>query len=322
MQKQVYVIVLSYNSANRIGDCLGALKKQTCKHQLVVVDNASGDGSVELIQKDYPEAVLLTNSYNKGFAGGVNTGLRYAQEQGGRYAALINDDAVAEKDWLEKLVRFMEDNPKAGIAASKIIGAKDNILDSTGECYSVWGLAYPRGRGEKDAGQYDDQRWIFGASGGASIYRLKLLKQIGLFDEDFFLYYEDVDISYRAQLAGWKVGYVPEAIVHHEIGASSGQVKGLYTYHTLKNLPLLLWKNTPWRLMPKIWPRLVLAYSGFVLKALARGYFVPVLKGLAMGTVLWPKKLIERTRIQRSRKVSAQYIDSIIVHNFPPRSTS
>ena len=87
------------------------------------------------------------------------------------------------------------------------------------------------------------------------------VRQIGLFDEDFFAYYEDVDISFRAQLAGWKVAFVPGAIVYHEIGATSGRVKGLAAYHTLKNLPLLMWKNVPWRLMPKVWPRLALAYT-------------------------------------------------------------
>jgi GT2 family glycosyltransferase len=235
-----------------------------------------------------------------------------------KYVALLNNDAVANKNWLVHLQDFLDNNAEAGIATSKILEAKSNKLDSTGECYTVWALSYPRGRGEADTDRYDKNTWIFGASGGASMYRVELLKQIGLFDEDFFAYYEDVDISFRAQLAGWKVAYVPNAVVHHQIGATSSKVKGLTTYHTLKNLPLLLWKNVPWTLVPKIWIRLAFAYSTFAGKAITRGQFGPLFKALLVGSLLWPKKLIERNKIQRTRKVTAKYIDSIITHDLPP----
>jgi GT2 family glycosyltransferase len=181
-------------------------------------------------------------------------------------------------------------------------------------------LPYPRGRNDTNLHAYDNQTEIFGASGGASLYRSALFQDIGLFDEDFFAYYEDVDLSFRAQLAGWKVAYVPAAIAHHEIGATSSKVKGFYTYHTLKNLPLLLWKNVPWNLMPKIWLRLVIAYLAFLASALMRGHFWPIVKGMAMGTYYWPKKLVQRHAIQKDRKVPSSYINSIIVHDLPPQA--
>jgi len=147
-----------------------------------------------------------------------------------------------------------------------------------------------------------------------------MLKQIGLFDEDFFAYYEDVDLSFRAQLAGWKVAFVPDAVVYHQISATSSKIKGFATYHTLKNLPLLFWKNVPLGLMPKVGPRFVLAYSSFVGRTLLRGQFGPFFKGLFMSLYLWPKKIAQRRKIQRDRKVSVSYINSIITHDLPPNA--
>ena len=318
--EKVYVVIPNWNGADRIRACLDSLKAQTKDHTVVVVDNGSADDSVDIIEKHYPDAALIKHSKNFGFAGGVNAGIKYAIEKDAKYVALLNNDAVADKGWLENLASFLDDNPKAGIAAAKICDSGKTHLDSTGELYTIWGLPYPRGRGEEYSDKYDKDAWVFGASGGASLYRIRMLKEIGLFDEDFFAYYEDGDISFRAQLAGWKIGYVPRAEVYHEINATAGAIKGFMTYQTLKNLPLLLWKNVPWRLMPKIWPRLALAWSGILLSALRRGQLAAVLKGVTMGTILLPKKLAQRYEIQRNRKVSLDYINSMITHDLPPNA--
>ncbi|MBX4197087.1 glycosyltransferase [Candidatus Saccharibacteria bacterium] len=319
MQK-LYVVIPNWNGADRLRSCLDSLRTQSLQHQIIVVDNGSVDESVEIIEKEYPEIILIRHKRNKGFAGGVNAGIKYAIQHSAKYVALLNNDAVADKKWLKNLVGFLDDNPKTGIATSKICDDKKTHLDSTGDLYTIWGLPYPRGRGEPYTNKYDADTLVFAASGGASLYRIKMLEQIGLFDEDFFAYYEDVDISFRAQLAGWKISYVPEAVVYHEIGATSGLIKGFTTYQTLKNLPLLLWKNVPWKLMPKVWPRLVLAYCGIVFSALRRGQFAAVIKALVVGAILWPKKLIERGRIQRNRQVPTSYVNSIITHDLPPNA--
>jgi GT2 family glycosyltransferase len=183
-------------------------------------------------------------------------------------------------------------------------------------------LPYPRGRGEKISNEYDNVTAVFGASGGASIYRVKMLEQIGLFDEDFFAYYEDVDLSFRAQLAGWKVAYVPGAVVYHQIGATSSRVPDFTTYQTLKNLPMLMWKNVPWRLMPKVWWRFELAYTLIVIRALSRGQFGAVFKGLVMWIVLSPKKFYQRHQIQKRRKVTIEYLNSMITQDLPPNAHS
>jgi GT2 family glycosyltransferase len=317
---KISVVVPNWNGKQSLGDCLDALRGQSQKAQIIVVDNGSVDGSVDFVEKNYPDVALVKHPKNRGFAGGVNGGIKKAIELGAKYVALLNNDAVADKDWLKYLAAYMENSPKTGIATSKICDAKKTHLDSTGDLYTIWGLPFPRGRGEADINKYDNDRWVFGASGGASLYRINMLRQIGLFDEDFFAYYEDVDISFRAQLAGWKVAYVPAAVVYHQIMATSSQIKGFATYHTLKNLPMLMWKNVPWALMPKVWPRLALAYSGIALRALLRGQLGSFFKGTFMGSILLPKKFVQRYKIQKSRRVSTAYLNSIITHDLPPNA--
>ena len=148
-----------------------------------------------------------------------------------------------------------------------------------------------------------------------------MLKEIGLFDNDFFAYYEDVDISFRAQLAGWKVLYEPSAVAYHEIGATSSKIPGFTTYQTIKNLPWLFWKNVPSKYLLKVGVRFYFAYISFIISALLRRQFRPVLKGVFVSTMLLPKKLVQRHKIQASAKVSPEYIWSIMTHDLPPNAT-
>ncbi len=311
------VVVPNWNGADSLKRCLDSLLKQSLKPHIIVVDNGSVDGSVGIIES-YACIELIQHARNLGYAGGVNAGFKRAIELGFNYAAPFNNDAVADEHWLEKLVDHIDKHSEVGVAACKLLNADGTAIDSTGDYYTIWGLPYPRGRGETGINKYDADTEIFAASGGASLYRVKMLEEIGLFDEDFFAYYEDVDLSFRAQLAGWKVAYVPAAIAYHQIGATSGKLKGFTTYQTLKNLPQLLWKNMPPGLLWPVWRRLVLAYSFFLLRALSRGQIVAVVKGLFVGATLWPGTLLKRRKIQGSRKVSNEYIWSVLVHDLPP----
>src|SRR5207253_2984925 len=137
--------------------------------------------------------------------------------------ALFNNDAVADKNWLQSLVNTMSANSEVGIATSKLLLEDKKHIDSTGDFYSIWGMPLPRGRNQLDNGQFDKPEEVFGATGGASLYRAKMLNEIGLFDEKFFAYYEDVDISFRARLAGWKVYYQPKAIAYHGLSKTSSR---------------------------------------------------------------------------------------------------
>ncbi|MDB5175760.1 MAG: glycosyltransferase family 2 protein [Candidatus Saccharibacteria bacterium] len=315
------VVVPNWNGKADLPACLNSLLKQTQDCEIVVVENGSTDGSLELLAESFPTVTVLPQPVNLGFAGGVNAGIRYAIQKGYDYVALFNNDAIADADWLRNLWQGMADE-STGITTCTLASADGQHLDSTGEEYSVWGLPYPRGRGEAIKGQYDGQPAIFAASGGASLYRVAMLNEIGLFDEDFFAYYEDVDISFRTQLAGWKVRYVPAAIAYHDAGTTSSKIKGFVTYQTMKNLPVLLMKNVPRKYLFRIGWRFFLAHTLFFLRAVSRGQGWTALKGDAVGTRLLFKNLPVRRAIQKSRKVPDEYIWGMLVHDLPPNATS
>ena len=319
--KKTAVVVPNWNGKESLGACLNSLLGQSIKCTVIVVENASTDGSLGYIKKNYPAVELVVNKKNLGFAGGVNSGIRRALELKCDAVALFNNDAVADKKWLETLVSKLKSDYRLGIVTGKLMAENKVKLDSTGDQYTVWGLPFPGGRGEKDTGKYDKSTEIFGASGGASLYRVEILKEIGLFDEDYFAYYEDVDISFRAQIAGWKVMYEPSAIAYHQIGATSSKIPGFTTYQTIKNLPWLFWKNVPRKYLFTVGVRFYIAYFSFIFSAISRGQIVPVLKGFFVSLVLMPKKLFERHKIQSKMKVSPEYIWSIMTHDLPPNAT-
>lgn len=314
------VIVPNWNGEDSLKGCLDSLRAQTLKAHIIVVDNGSADGSVEFIEKHYPEVELIRHDQNKGYAGGVNPGFKRAIELGAKYAAPFNNDAIADKQWLAKLVEYLDSNERAGIAACKLLTTDGKRLDSTGDYYTVWGLPYPRGRGETDIDKYDSETDIFAASGGASLYRVKMLEQVGLLDETFFAYYEDVDLSFRARLAGWKVAFVPNSIAYHEISATSSRIKGFATYQTLKNLPMLLVKNVPRRYLYRVGWRYFLAQTLFFGRAVARGHGWLAVKGKVMCVLLLPATLNKRHHVQRSKSVSDEYIWELLVHDLPPNA--
>ncbi len=314
-------MVPNWNGGSSISQCLRSLIAQVSPANIIVVDNGSTDNSVRLIKKEFPGVGIVVKKRNLGFAGGVNAGIRQAIKYNADYIAIFNNDAVADTRWIEQLVNTLANNQHIGIACSKMISTNQELLDSTGEFYTSWGLPYPRGRGEPVSDKYDQETPVFGASGGASLYRVEMLKEIGLFDEDFFAYYEDVDLSFRAQLAGWKVAYVPSAIAYHQIGATSSKIKGFTTYQTLKNLPMVVRRNVPLGLLPTVLPRFWLAYTTFFWSAVARGEVWPALKGWVMAMFYLPKNMFERRQIQKTRKVPVDYIKSMLVHDLPPSAT-
>jgi GT2 family glycosyltransferase len=317
---EAVVVVPNWNGRADLAKCLDSLRKQSLRPHVIVVDNNSADDSVGLVEKEYPEAELIKHSENKGYAGGVNPGFKRAIELKAKYVAAFNNDAVADKDWLKSLVECLDKKPEAGAAACKLLTADGKKIDSTGDYYTVWGLPYPRGRGETDLDKYDDQTDVFAASGGASLYRVKMLEQIGLLDEDFFAYYEDVDLSFRAQLAGWKVAYVPSAIAYHQISATSRKIKGFAAYQTMKNLQLLWYKNVPCGYRFKTGWRFTLASSLFLLRAITRGQGWAALKGDLKGSWLISKKAGERRRIKKLQTVSNEYIWDMMTHDLPPNA--
>ncbi len=303
-----------------IEKCLKSLQKQTAEHKVIVVDNGSTDGSDELVKANFPEVKLIKKSKNHGFAGGVNIGIKQALAEEADYIALLNNDAVAKPDWLENLSRTMLGRPEAGIVTSKLMRSDKEHFDSTGDFYSIWGMPFPRGRNQRDKGQYDDSGEVFGASGGASLYRASMLREIGLFDERFFAYFEDVDISFRAQLARRAVIYCPAAIAYHEVSATSSRMAGSFTrYHSIKNLLILYTKNMPATLYWLYLPLFVLQMLRLGLSSFVKGGAWAYLQAIVRFVICLPGILKDRCEIQKSRKVSVGRINRLLFHRRPPR---
>ncbi len=334
MTNRIFVIIPNCNGAKRLEASVKSVLSQSYKDLvLVIVDNGSKDSSRQIIEKYQnkdPRVQAIYRDKNYGYTGGVNPGFGLAIKEGATYAAPFNNDAVADKDWLRHLATFLDDNPKYGIAACTVLHEDGKTIDSTADQYTVWGIPFPRGRDEPASNRYDQDTNIFGASGAASMYRVKMLKEIGLLDQDFFAYYEDIDLSFRAQLAGWKVAFVPSSVVYHEQGKTSAELArrkttgrvatSFTTKQYMRNLPFVVVKDVPGRLLWHILPRFILAYTIFFLKAIPQGRGWGALQGTAVFWFKLPKKLVERHRIQKNRKVSTSYVWGLILHDLPPNA--
>jgi len=321
---RVAIVVLNWNGIEDTLECLTSLKSQTyTDFKVVVVDNGSIDNSKELLEKYKKESdesiQIIHNPKNRGFAGGVNTGISWALTNNFDYVALFNNDAVADPDWLKILVEAAQPED-IGISTGLLLHRDGKTIDSSGDWQSSWGLPFPRSRGNP-RDEAPEAGFVFGASGGASLYKLSMIRQIGLFDEDFFAYYEDADFSFRAQLAGWKVIYSPKAIAYHKQGATSSKIPGFAIYQTFKNLPLLFIKDIPNGLRLKVGIKFYFAYVLILLNAIAKGNGKPALKGTWMSFILSFKKLKERKEIQKNKKVTTHYIESVFWNDLPPDQT-
>jgi GT2 family glycosyltransferase len=314
------VVVPTLNGLEDLKNCLASLRRQTTECTIIVVTNGTTDGTQRFISLNYPEVIVLSYPRPLGFAGAVNAGIRYSIEHGFRRIALLNNDAVAARDWLARVSERMDLNPSCGVVTSKIKSVEENRLDSTGDYYTNWFLPYPRGRGKRDRGQYETPEKIVAASGGASLFKSETFQNIGLFDEAFFAYYEDVDVGLRAQHAGIEVWYEPQAVVTHKIGATSSRIKGFTTAQTMKNLPLVVIKNVPFRLILKYGWKFWLAYTLFALRACTRWQGHYALKGWLKSIYYTPHALVERRRIMKFSKLSTEEFDKILVHDLPPNA--
>lgn len=322
----VLIVVLNWNGLADTERCLASLDKLTYeKFTILLVDNASTEPKTkqklrELKTTYANRLTILRNTTNEGFAGGVNTGIRYGIENKFDYIALFNNDAVAEPDWLTNLVTAAERQASAA-TTGLLLHADGTTIDSSGDWYSIWGLPFPRGR-NRPASDAPESGFVFGASGGATLYKTSLFEAIGLFDETFFAYYEDVDVSFRAQLAGHTVYYEKSAVAYHKQGASSARVPGFGVRQALKNLPLLYIKNVPNGLLLPIGVRFWFAYTLITLKALAGANFKPALTGWLQGVWLfWTHGIPGRFKIQRNSTVSTEHIEQLLWRDLPPDQT-
>lgn len=326
-KNRLAIVVLNWNVADDTIKCLGSLRKQAgIQPDIILVDNASTDDSITTLThyiKSNPDSPIhfIKNTTNSGFAGGINTGIRYALENQYEYIGTLNPDATADKNWAKSLVGVLESSMSSGIATGILAREDYKTIDSTGDFYTTWGIPSPRNRNDGISKAPQTSENVFGSTGGGFIARASMFRDIGLFDEAFFMYYEDVDLSFRAQLAGYTVVYTPKAVAYHKLSASTNKVPGLATKQTFKNLPLVFIKNVPIELWILILPRFSLTYILILGNAIAHGRGIDALSGWLRSCVLVFGALKERKRIQKNKRVSATYIKSIILHDIPPEQT-
>lgn len=317
---KISVVVPNWNGAEFLADSLRSIENQSLEADIIVVDNGSTDDSINIIEKSFPKVILLKNSVNLGFSGGVNIGINYALENGSEYIALFNNDAIAEPDWLDKLMKRMVSDEKIGVVTCKFKRFDKKHFDSTGDFYTTRGVPFPRGRNLEDKGQFDVAGPVFSASGGASLFRSKTLNEVGLMDERFFAYIEDVDLGFRTQLAGWEVWYEPEAVAYHRVSATTSKMVSSFSrYHWIKNFLMTYTKNMPTLLYWKYFPLFIFQYLRYGISSIVRGGFWAYLRSTARFIVLLPGVLKDRHLIQKKRRVTAKQIDELLVHSRPPR---
>ena len=276
------------------------------------MDNGSTDGSLELLSREFPEVRAISLRENLGFAAAANAGINASDSE---LAALLNNDTEQEPEWLGALVRAADSHRDAGSFASKMLDFHDRrTLDGAGDALRLSGLPYRIGHGERDRGQFDAPGYVFGACGAAALYRRRMLEDIGLFDEDFVSYCEDVDLGFRAQLSGYGCYYVPEAVIYHMGGASTGGKRSATatTLGTRNSLSLLV-KNLPLSVAPHLLPFFVAGQLARLLTATATGNPRAHLEGLAGAWTHLPLMREKRRGIQDERKVSDLGIRRVIL---------
>lgn len=321
----VGVVVLNWNCADdSIACATSLLNQQDADVVVVLVDNASTDDSPAVLQQfseQNENVVFIQNDINSGFAGGVNKGVSYCLENGFSFIGTLNPDAKASPEWVENLMSELNQFSDAGIATGLLLNSDGSKVDTSGEFYTTWGIPGPRGRGGDTKGAPSASEYVFGSTGGGFIARAELFRAVGLFDEAFFMYFEDVDLCFRAQLAGYRVRFTPKAIAYHKQGASSKKVPGLTIYNTFKNIPLVFIKNVPGRLFWYIGIRFCLMYQLLLISAIRHGNGWPALKGAFASIAKSPAAYKKRWTIQRHRKVNVHYISSIIHKGPLPNQT-
>lgn len=307
---EISVIIPNWNGRNLLDTCLSSLRRQTYRDfEIIVVDNGSIDDSIQFLESSYQEVKILRLEVNRGFCVAVNCGIKLAR---GKYIALLNNDTETDTAWLAELVKALNENPAVGFCASKMINFfKRNIIDDAGDLLSYYG--HTVGRNEVDTGQYDQPRFIFSACAGAAIYRREIFQKVGFFDEDFFAYYEDVDLGMRAQLMGYKCLFVPTAIVYHMIQATSSRMPAKRFIWMQRNIICVHLKNMPLKLLIKIiTPFFILhTYSSFLY--LVKTKDIGTLVKMYCSTIkILPSTIRKRRNIQKKITVPISYIKSII----------
>lgn len=311
MTPQASVVIPSWNGARFLGPCLESLDRQSWRDfEVLVVDNGSTDGTAATLAA-FPAVGCLRLPENRGFAAACNAGIKATA---GEVVVLLNNDTEAEPAWLERLVGGLLAAPDAGMAQPKVrLFDRRDVLHTTGDTVNRAGMPANRGVWELDRGQWDGQREVFGANAAAAAYRRSMLADVGLLEERFGSYLEDVDLAWRARLRGWRCIYVPEAVIYHHVSATGGGP--LASYLVARNRWWLVARCYPGRLLLRNAGRVLTAQLGVTAAALRswRGAAArATLRGQLVGAFTWPRMLGARRTIQARRNVDDATLERLL----------
>ena len=311
---KVSVIVVNWNGERFLKDCLSALSGQTYpNYEIILVDNGSSDNSICFTRENFPEVKLVALTENTGFTGGNAAGVGVAV---GDFVSLVNNDARPAKTWLENLIKPMLGDRTVGICASKLIFENSLTLNGAGDGLTTAGVGFNRGLG-KDAAEFAMPELVFGACGAAVLYRRRMLDEIGFLDEDFFLYDEDTDLNFRAQLAGWKCIYIPTAVAYHMANATSNRLSDLHVYYHTRNLEFVWIKNMPSEIMLRFAHHKIIQELGsFCYICLRHGKWVPFFRAKRDALRMLPVMMKKRAKIQARKRVPNGYVRSVLTSMF------
>jgi GT2 family glycosyltransferase len=309
---RVSVAIPTWNGKHHLELCLPSLRAQTYRDfEIVVIDNGSTDGTVAWLRKEYPEVKIVALPNNLGVTAAFNIAVR---ENRSEFLVLLNNDTEAEPTWLEELVRVADKYPAAGSVASKMKVWDDRTLIHTaGDFYTVSGRPGNRGVWQKDDGRFDAEEWVFGACGGAALYRKELFEAIGEFDYRLESYLEDVDLAWRAQLAGYGTIFAPNAVIYHKISATGGGV--FASFFNGRNWIYVLVKNMPAGLLKKHWVAILreqFTVTWDALKAWRGAAARARLRGQIAGVLALPKLLAWRREVQDKRTVTDEAVERVL----------
>jgi GT2 family glycosyltransferase len=306
---RISVIVLNYNGRRWIEPCLSALAAQAGAppFEILFVDNGSTDGSTALVADRFPSVRIIENGRNLGFAAGNNAGARAAI---GETLAFLNNDTIPAPDWLARLHAARIETLGRALITSRIVFLdRPDVVDSAGDGYLRAGGAFKHGHGAYADG-FMSSREVFGACGAAFAIRRDLFDELGGFDEDFFMVYEDVDLSYRARLAGHHCWYAADAVVRHAGSGTLGVASDMAVFHGQRNLEWTWLKNTPLWLLLRTFPSHAAYSLAGVAHYVAAGKGAAAIKGKLAAILGCPRVLAKRRAVQGHRKVNAAALEA------------
>jgi GT2 family glycosyltransferase len=311
----VTIIIPTFNGLRLLVACLEALRQQTYPAQateIIVVDDASSDGTASLLHERYPEVRVVVMPRNRGLAAACNAGAAQAR---GQLLVMLNNDTEPEPGWLAALVAAADANPQAGAIASKmLLHDRRDTLHNAGDVMGIDGVPRNRGVWQRDDGQFDLSPIVFGGCGGGVAYCRAAWEEAGGFDEHLFMYLEDVDLAWRLQLLGWSAAFAPAARLYHHLSATGGGV--LASFFTGRNLIWVVAKDMPAPLLRR--------YAGCILRAqwrisrdalgAWRGRAARArLRGQLAGVLGLPRALRWRGAVQKTRRASIRQLDDLLV---------